>query len=144
MLGEEKRKVSVNIAIGDADALIALAYEEDSNHNRAKKALETLSARRYEVIYPNTALLEAITALKRAKNLPEKAHLINQQYQSGAFTVEFIDELIQRQASIRFEKTISKKNTIFDCIVIETAIKFNTRIIFSFDDFFTKQKFQLP
>jgi len=143
MLGEEKRKVSVKIAIGDADALIALVYEEDSNHTRAKKAVEFLTAQKYEIIYPNTAILEAITALKRAKNLPEKAHLINRQYQAGTFTVEFIDELVQRQASIRFEKTVSKKNTIFDCIVIETAIKFNTRVIFSFDDFFTKQKFQL-
>ena len=143
MHGEAKRKVSVKIAIGDADALIALVYEEDSSHNRAKKTVEFLTAQNYEIIYPNTAILEAITALKRAKNLPEKAHLINRQYQTGAFTVEFIDEATQRQASVRFEKTVSKKNTIFDCLVIETALKFNTKVIFSFDDFFTKQGFQL-
>ena len=132
-----------NIAVGDADGLVALADEKDSNHQKAKKVSEWLLANNFEIIYPNTAILEAITALKRAKNLPEKAHLINKQYQKEAFTVDFVDEVIQRQASIRFDKTISKKNTIFDCIVIETAIRFNTRVIFSFDDFFIKQKFQL-
>ncbi len=132
-----------NIAVGDADGLVALADEKDGNHQKAKKVSEWLLDNDFEVIYPNTAILEAITALKRAKNLLEKAHLINRQYQSGAFTVEFIDEVTQQQASIRFEKTISKKNTIFDCVVIETAIKFNTKVIFSFDDFFIKQEFQL-
>ena len=143
MPGEGKRKVSSKIAIGDADALIALAYKEDFNHQRAKKAVESITSQGYEIIYPNTAILEAITALKRAKNLPEHAHLVNQQYQSGTFTVEFIDEVTQHQASIRFEKTVSKKNTIFDCVVAETALKLGTKIIFSFDDFFTKQGFQL-
>ena len=131
------------IAVGDADGIVALADEKDSNHQKAKKVSEWLLANDFEIIYPNSAILEAITALKRAKNLPEKANLVNKQYQSGAFTVEFIDEITQKQASIRFGKTVSKKNTIFDCIVIETAIKFNTRVIFSFDDFFDKQGFQL-
>lgn len=139
----EKTMNNVNIVVGDADALVALADEKDGNHEKALKVSEWLLAKGFEVIFPNTAILEAITALKRAKNLPDKAHLINQQYQSGAFTVDFIDEVSQRQASIRFEKTIAKKNTIFDCLVIETAIKYNTKIIFSFDDFYTKQKFQL-
>lgn len=132
-----------NLAIGDADALVALADENDANHQKAQKISEWLLSQNYEVIFPNTAILEAITALKRGKNLPEKAHLINKQYQAGAFTVEFIDEEIQRQASLRFEKTISKKNTIFDCLVIEVAAKLGTRIIFSFDNFFTKQGLKL-
>ncbi len=143
MPGEERKRVGAKIAIGDADSLISLAYELDSNYVKAKKISELLLRENYQIIYPNTAILEAITALKRAKNLPEKAHLINRQYQKGAFVVEFIDKQIQKQASIRFEKTVSKKNTIFDCIIIETAVKFETKVIFSFDDFFIKQKFQL-
>ena len=132
-----------NIAVGDADGLVALADKNDANHQKAKKVSEWLLANNFEIVYPNTAILEAITALKRGKNLPDKAHLINKQYLDGAFTIEFVDEITQRQAGIRFEKTVSKKNTIFDCIVIETAIKFSTKVIFSFDDFFTKQEFQI-
>src|SRR3989344_5414833 len=102
------------LVIGDADALVALADEKDANHDKARKVSEWLRARAYEVVFPNTAILEAITALKRAKNLPEKAHLINRQYQAGAFLVKFVNAEIQLRASVRFEKTISKKNTIFD------------------------------
>ncbi len=135
-----------NIAVGDADGLVALADEKDANHTRAEQASEWLLAHGFEIVFPNTAILEAITALKRAKNLPEKAHLINRQYQAGEFSTEFINEEIQRRASQRFERVgpgSSKKNTIFDCVVIETAVKLGTDVIFSFDVFFTKQGFQL-
>lgn len=138
-----KQSLRSKIAVGDADSLVALADEKDANYQKALRVSEWLLSNGFEIIYPNTAILEAITALKRGKNLPEKAHLLNRQYLSGAFVIEFIAEVTQRQASIKFEKTVSKKNTIFDCLVIETAIKFNTKVIFSFDDFFTKQKFQL-
>lgn len=133
----------MNLVVGDADSLVALADNQDTNHSRAVAVSKWLHSHNVEVVFPNTAILEAITALKRVKNLPEKAQLINIQYLSGAFTLAFVDEATQRQASVRFGKTVSKKNTIFDCLVMETAIKFNTKIIFSFDNFFTKQGFEL-
>ena len=50
MLGEEQKKMS-KVAIGDADSLIALAYQNDANHKRAEKVSEWLQANNYEVIY---------------------------------------------------------------------------------------------
>lgn len=129
--------------VGDADVLVALADQKDSNHNKAQEISEWLRAKAYEVVFPNTAVLEAITALKRAKNLPEKAHLINRQYQAGAFLIKFVDTDIQLRASLRFEKTISKKNTIFDAIVIETAVEIDADYIFSFDRWYSKEGFNL-
>ena len=129
--------------VGDADALVALADQKDANHNKALKTSEWLRARAYEVLFPNTAILEAITALKRAKNLPQKAHLINKQYQAEAFLVKFVDAEIQLRASIRFENTVSKKNTIFDAIVAETAIEIEADYIFSFDKWYLKEGFKL-
>lgn len=129
--------------VGDADALVALADQKDANHNKAQKISEWLIARAYEVVFPNTAILEAITALKRAKNLPEKAHLINRQYQAGVFLVKFVNIDIQLRASKRFGKTISKKNTIFDAIVAETAIEIEADYIFSFDRWYPKEGFRL-
>lgn len=131
------------IVVGDADSLVALAHKDDSNHTRAKNILDRLQKNEYEVIYPNTAILEAITALKRALNLVGEAHLINRQYQTGAFLVEFVNTETQMLASKRFEKTISKKNTIFDAIVIETAIKLEAHAIFSFDSWYPKEGFRL-
>lgn len=141
MLGEA-RKMS-KIAVGDADSLIALVYKEDSNHTRAQKISKSLVSRGYEIIYPNTAILEAITALKRSLNLVRQAHLINQQYQNGIFAIEFISDETQRHASERFEKTVSKKNTIFDCLVAEVAVKLKADYIFSFDSWYAKQGFFL-
>lgn len=131
------------LAIGDADGLVALADEADANHNKAQRVSKWLLEKGYEIIFPNTAILEAITALKRAKNLPEKAHLINRQYQSGAFLVEFVNEEIQHRASARFEKTISKKNTIFDAVVAEIAVELQAEFIFSFGGWYSKEGFHL-
>lgn len=131
------------VAVGDADILVALADEKDANHTKAQKMSNWLLDRGYEIVFPNTAILEAITALKRAKDLPEKAHLINRQYQAGAFLVEFVSEEIQRKASIRFEKTISKKNTIFDAIVAEVAVHLKAEYICSFDSWYLKEGFYL-
>ncbi len=135
--------MSNKIVIGDADSLIALAYQNDANHVRAQKISEWLSSKEYEIIYPNTAILEAITALKRSLSLIAEAKLINKQYQAGAFAIEYVNRDIQQQASQRFEKTISKKNTIFDCVVAETAIELEADYIFSFDSWYPKEGFDL-
>lgn len=143
ILGEDQKRMKSKIAVGDADSLIALAYKDDANHIRAKKTSEWLLSADYEIIYPNTAILEAITTLKRALNLPDKAHLINKHYQQGAFSVEYIEEEIQWKASQRFEKTNSKKNTIFDAVVAETAAKLEADYVFSFDKWYPKEGFEL-
>ena len=131
------------LAVGDADALVALADEKDANHKKALNVSKWLLENKYVVIFPNTAFLEAVTALKRGKNLPDKAHLINRQYQAGAFLVEYVSEDIQRQASQRFENTVSKKNTIFDAVVAEIATKLDADYIFSFDNWYLKEGYKL-
>lgn len=137
MLGVEK-KMS-NIVVGDADSLIALAYANDANHTKAQKLTEELLSKGYQIIYPNTAIIEAVTTLKRALNLPDKAHLLNQQYVQGVFDIEYIGEQIQQIASKLFEeKAVSKKNTLFDAVVASTAIKLDANAIFSFDRWYPK------
>ena len=135
--------MSNKIVVGDADSLVALVYKDDANHIRAQKISEWLLSVGYEIVYPNTAILEAITALKRSLDLADEAHLINRQYLAGAFTVEYIDKEIQGRASQRFDKTNSKKNTIFDAVVAETADNLGADYIFSFDAWFPKEGFVL-
>ncbi len=126
------------IVVGDADSLIALVHQADSNHQRAQKISDQLFSGGYEVIYPNTTIVEAVTTLKRALNLPDKAQLINKQYQQGAFHVEYINEEIMARASRIFDKAVSKKNTFFDAIVAATAENLEAEAIFSFDDWYPK------
>ena len=136
-------KMNSKIVVGDADSLVALADKQDSNNSKAVKITTWLLSKDYEIIYPNTAILEAITALKRAKNLPDKANLIAEQYLEGAFAVQFISEMIQSQATQRFIKTNSKQDTIFDCLVAEVALELKADFVFSFDKFYTKQGLSL-
>ncbi len=126
------------VVVGDADSIIALIHKDDPNHQKAEKLSEQLLSEGYEIIYPNTAISEAITALKRALSLPDKAHLINDQYKNGAFNVEYINEEIMMKASQIFDKAISKKNTFFDAIVAATAQTLEADAIFSFDTWYPK------
>ncbi|MBI2330446.1 hypothetical protein HYU94_03570 [Candidatus Daviesbacteria bacterium] len=131
------------IAVGDADSLIALSYRKDANHMKAKKVSEWLARNGFMVVYPNTAILEAITTFKRVLTLSNEAQLLNKQYLSGLFTVEYINGQIQFGASQRFSQFVSKKNTIFDAVVAETASWFGTEYIFSFDSLYPKLGFKL-
>lgn len=133
-----------NLVVADADALVALVLDEDPHHKLATKINNNFTQNGVIIIIPNTALMEAITALKRGLNQPEKAHLINRKYLQDNFTVEYITDEIQKRASRIFEeKAVSKKNTIFDCIVAATAEKLGTNSIFSFDKWYTKLGFKL-
>lgn len=144
ILGEERNLAMNNFVVGDADSLIALAYKDDTNHEKARQIAENLLLRGYQIIYPNTAILEAVTSLKRALNLPDKAHLIVKQYIAGAFIIEYIDEDLQIEAGRLFdEKALSKKNTIFDAIVATTTKKLGADAIFSFDSWYAKLGFKL-
>ena len=126
------------IAVGDSDALIALADKDDLNHKKAVAVAEKLAMLNVQVVFPNTVIAETITTLIRAKNLPDRAHLINRQYQAHAFNICYIDENIQKEASKIFENSRSKQNTFFDAIVAATARELETDIIFSFDGWYPK------
>mgnify|MGYP003395559620 CR=1 FL=1 len=130
--------------IVDSDALIALSLSSDQNHNRAVKISENWSERGYTFIFPNTMILEAMTSLKRAKNEPKIAHLINKQFLSkDAFNVLYVDEEIQIKAGKLFDKADSKKNTPFDTVVAASAETIGADAIFSFDSWYPKLGFEL-
>lgn len=133
-----------NLVIGDADALISLLYSNDPNHKRAVRISQKLEEDGRTVIFPNTAFLEAITALKRGLNLPDRANALNKQYSEGVFTVEYVDQEMQQRAGQIFSTAKSKKNTIFDAVVVALAEKLETKTIFSFDSWYSKLGYKLP
>lgn len=132
------------IVVADADALIALALENDPNHRRAQQIANSLMKNLVTIVFPVTVFPEAITSLKRAANQPEKAHLINRQYLAGAFQVEYINaDIMKKAAEIFDKKAVSKQNTLFDAIVAATAEKLGADAIFSFDNWYGKLGFKL-
>lgn len=131
------------IIVGDADVLIALFLEEDDHYREASKISKYLYSEGNTVIFPNTAIAEAITAFQRKFSLPKLASILTDQYMQGIFTIEYVDEEIMRLASELFNPKGSKRNTFFDAIVAATAKKLNSDTIFSFDTWYKKLGFKL-
>lgn len=132
-----------NTVVADADALIGLILEHDPHHEKAISMSRTLTEQGITIIFPVTVFPEALTTLKRAFNQPEKAHLINRQYQQGVFHIAYIDAEILQRASKIFEKAVSKQNTFFDAIVAAVAENTKADAIFSFDQWYKKLGFTL-
>ena len=60
-----------------------------------------------------------------------------------SFNVEFVSQSIMQRASEIFEETQSKQNTFFDAVVVATAESLDTKLIFSFDKWYSKLGFKL-
>lgn len=135
MLGEEGNVPSPNkIVVGDADSLIALINDRDAHHAKARTIVSALGQKNYTILYPNTAILESITALKRKLNLTAKAQLLARQFLQGAFMVLWVDEEIQKDALARLvSEARSKQHTVFDSIVVSCAKRVAADGILSFD-----------
>lgn len=131
------------IVVGDADALIALAAEGDCLHLKAITISEKFSKNNIQVIFPNTAISEAVTTLLRKYSNPKLAGYLSQQYKENIFRVEYVNEGIMKLAVDIFNPPGSKQNTFFDALVAATAKKLNANMIFSFDNWYKKLGFEL-
>lgn len=127
------------VIIADADIIISLYFVDDANHQKVNDLVVGAISAYYIIKYPNTAILEAITTLRRSLNKLEIAALVNQKYLAGEFNIIYVDETIQKLASEIFAKEKSKKNTIFDTIVLATARTLKAAGVFSFDSWYSKQ-----
>ncbi len=135
----EGRNVSSahKIVVGDADSLIALVNDEDIHHGKARTIVSVLAEKNYAIVYPNTAILEAITSLKRKLNLTAKAELLAREFLQGKFLLVWVDEEIQKDALERFVHSArSKQHTVFDSIVVSCASRVGADAIFSFDHWY--------
>lgn len=133
---------AITVVIGDADSLIAIFLDYDSNHKRATSTLKKLNLAGVTTIYPNTAIAEAITTLLRKHSNPKLASYLTEQYRDNRFAVEYVDEKIMKLATEIFNPKGSKQNTFFDAVVAATAKKLSADAIFSFDEWYKKLGFK--
>lgn len=131
------------IIVGDTDGLIAVLHEGDSHHKQTVETVAKLLAHDAQTVFPLTTITETITTLIRKLNQPELAARVVGLITSGALTIESIDTDMLDEALKVFDPKGSKKKTIFDAIVVATAKKLKTNIIFSTDDWYSKLGFTL-
>jgi len=141
--GFKRIDMKKEFVVGDADSLIALTLEYDSNHKKATFLLNRFNKEETTIIYPDTAIAEAITTLSRKHSNPLLAEYITQQYKDNQLIIEYVNEEVMKLAAELFNPHSSKQNTFFDALVAATAKKLHAEIIFSFDNWYKKQGLQI-
>lgn len=132
-----------SLVVGDADAIIAQANSEDSNHGEAVRIAQEFVSSQVRVIYPVTAVIEAVTHIQRALSSGATAFGAAQLMIDPAVEVVEVNKQVLTSAVKYFSPTTSKKNTLFDCVVAATAEEYNADAIFSFDKFYKSKGFKL-
>lgn len=132
------------LVIVDADTIIARTNVNDANHQKTLEISKKLETLRANILYPRTAILEAITFIQRSLGNGAGAYAMAVEFLSPNTNIIDADAQIYSQAVKNyFSAKTSKKNTLFDCLVAATAQNFNADAIFSFDKFYKKQGFKL-
>src|SRR5438270_14048558 len=92
-------KANEPLIIVDADAIISFVYVDDKNHVRAKAIMQHLASLQSSLLFPTTAICEAVTVLRGRLNNPNDAHRIVQKFQSGDFPVQAVDHEVLKEAA---------------------------------------------
>src|SRR5438046_612835 len=117
------------LIIVDADALISFVVVDEVNHERAKKIMQYLATLEASLLFPTTAICEAVTVLRGKLNRPTDASRIVEQFQHGDFLIQAVDKEILNHAGTLFRPHASKKNTLFDAVVAAIAQKLHADAI---------------
>lgn len=131
------------IVVADADVIVAQAITSDSNHKLILNLGSKLQEAGAHIIFPATAITEAITTLQRKFSNPHLAASTLELFTEPDIAIAEINQEIIQQAKELFDPTKSKKNTLFDCIVAVIAKNNSADAIFSLDSWYPKLGFKL-
>lgn len=131
------------IVVGDTDGLIAVLSEEDANHEKAVSTIAKLLEYDAQTVFPLTTIIETVTTLKRKLSRADLAEKVVSRITNETLSIENVDTGMLNEALKVFDPKGSKQNTLFDAIVVATAKKLNTKIIFSTDNWYEKLGFTL-
>ena len=132
------------VVVVDADAIVAQAFPKDSNHQKAEKISRRLIELGAQVIYPVTAITEAVTVIQRVLGSKATAYGTAVIFTDPRAEIVGINrETYNRAVNQFFSPKMSKKNTLFDCLVASMADEYQADAIFSFDKFYKTKGFKL-
>lgn len=131
------------LVVVDADALIAQANPNDIHHKQATDISNNLVNLNAQVIYPATAVAEAMAHMQRVLNSIASAYGTTQLMTDPSVQIAEVNQQTLTRALKYFSPTTSKKNTLFDCIVAAVAEENKADAIFSFGQFYKTKGFKL-
>lgn len=131
------------IVIADADCIVAQSFADDVHHKVTLALVKKLDKISVHLLFPSTAIAEAVTTLQRKFSNPELAASTLELFTDPSIDIEAVNQETIKEAGKLFNPKSSKHNTVFDCIVATIAKKHSADAIFSFDDWYTKLGFKL-
>lgn len=124
----------------DSDAIIALVHSQDALHTRALKIAEYLSKADIPLFITATTIAEVVTTIERKYSDIKSAAVLFEKLISGWVEIISIDADTIKDARKIFAKLTSKQHTVFDVINMVVVKRHNISAIFSFDEWYRKQK----
>jgi len=132
------RKQSI---IADASALVSLAIVTDANHQAARQSLQAAAAR--SILIPSEVFAETVNILGK-KFGHERAIAATKLVLDASFFVVVPTTDIIRQDALKLFGAVPEDVSYTDCLVMATADKYETRVIFGFDEIFGKKGYSVP
>lgn len=118
----------------DSDAFVALAKEDDSNHQNAINLLQKLIQEPIAFFTSNYVFSECITIISMKISHEEAVKFIdNMKSRESKFIIERIDDKIEDMAVSIFKEQQSKNTSFVDCTNMALIKKIGADAIFSFD-----------
>lgn len=129
--------------VADADALIALVNEADALHQSAVAISQHLVAMNAQVVFPVTAIAEAVTTLQRKLNEPNIVRQVLRLIHRGDLLMCPVSPEVIKEAGSLFNPAGSKQDTLHDAIIAAVAQRLKADAIFSFDGWYKRKGFTL-
>jgi predicted nucleic acid-binding protein len=123
----------------DADALVALTVETDTNHEKARSLLNRLTVNPVLFLTSNYVFSESITIIsQRASHQTAVTFIVKMQSMESPFQITRADENIEEEAISVFKAQTSKNTSYVDCTNMVFMKQLDLDAIFSFDEVYRK------
>lgn len=128
----------------DTDAFVALAKSNDTNHQKAKKALNSLLKKPVSFLTSNYVFSEAVTVISQRVGHLSAVSFINQiKNPKSIFIIKQANKEVDQLAIKIFLRQKSKNVSFVDCANMAMVNLFKIDAIFSFDKIYQKNGFKL-
>lgn len=124
--------------IVDSDAFVALMWEKDNLHSRAKETLAKLRADGVQLITTSSVVDETATVLSHRKGQDLARTFLDEFIKGSNFPVVWIDENMRDQGLNIFKGLTKKGSSVTDCINAALCKHLQLTSIFSFDQVYPK------
>lgn len=123
----------------DSDAFIALAKEDDTNHQKAIKLLGELNNDEVNFITSNYVFSETVTVLSiRISHKAALDFIARIKSPQNPFSIKRVNEELEEKAIEIFKSQASKNTSFVDCTNIALCKEMKVDAIFSFDEVYRK------